>query len=984
FAKWPSVSSFETQTHSAACGSGIDRCSRAANGAPWFLDTDLWLAAAAQLMALKFQLTVGNSDLDSEFRTGTKVLVVTHIFVGVLANPKDYKLLETSDISLGHLDGAGPRSDPDASGPPYFVGSLAQFSFNNVRYFERDAKLDAATTLEVTARVDDSPVAVVLPFTVRSSAAFAELPPLRLYELFRIRLSLRTSQSSGLLLLNSGRGGGQVADFFLLELLDGRIRLALNAGSGLAELKLGELLNDNRWHEVEVLRPALDRIALRVDGRHKETAMPAAFDGASEASRRAGLNVDVGDRPVYLGGAPQDELLGLKSGGCLGSVHLYEDINSPQQQPYDVIALRRNRTSFESDITDSCQKPRVQCGPRTCHYGGQCVQQWDSVACNCDTTSFTGAWCSRVGSATFQFGASGRVGRISFEFVDDSFLPTTKRDEVSFGFQTSKSSCVLVLIEARRSAGLIPDFIAIQVLKGRLTVNYYLKSSINSLVKTHLNVSDGRYHRVRFLREEARGSLFVDDSKPVVANPGAGFGTTFNSQKAIYVGSMASMAQPDVADKAVTMLSVSGADGPRPRSRRGRRSAVRTEWSHFEGYLTGLVFNGVALSRIAADDPVASSVAKLRTERFGDVSQVEDFQPRLDGFPPPDPPDSYLHPELMMSTSPVEATTTSAIIESKIRCAPASSAIKSAADCIGSGGIIAPEMEPLGSGESSRGATDAPSGSDRDGWPGWRSPTQTPRDSTETRETKTTGGKQSSAKIDIFIIVIVAASGAVLLFVFFCLIYRCRSKNEGSYRVDETQNFEDPALKPLRGAAHANGDVRTKMATKKRDIKEWYPSRTHPADPAQCPRQNSDIKKWRKPRSGLERQSSSRTPRAGPFSIWSSSSFLVSSSHFRICSMVRPYHWSMLQNTCLWKFVKIRRSICGGSPVRYDDSDWKQKQHWEGPATPVAAHSSSSQLTVWMKLSMRALQAEPLELAGDQLVGAHQPGRRSSPTRAGW
>ncbi|PAA53330.1 hypothetical protein BOX15_Mlig022245g1, partial [Macrostomum lignano] len=284
----------------------------------------------------------------------------------VLANPKDYKLLETSDISLGHLDGAGPRSDPDASGPPYFVGSLAQFSFNNVRYFERDAKLDAATTLEVTARVDDSPVAVVLPFTVRSSAAFAELPPLRLYELFRIRLSLRTSQSSGLLLLNSGRGGGQVADFFLLELLDGRIRLALNAGSGLAELKLGELLNDNRWHEVEVLRPALDRIALRVDGRHKETAMPAAFDGASEASRRAGLNVDVGDRPVYLGGAPQDELLGLKSGvgfqGCLGSVHLYEDINSPQQQPYDVIALRRNRTSFESDITDSCQKPRVQCG----------------------------------------------------------------------------------------------------------------------------------------------------------------------------------------------------------------------------------------------------------------------------------------------------------------------------------------------------------------------------------------------------------------------------------------------------------------------------------------------------------------------------------------------------------------------------------------------------------------------------------------------
>uniref|UniRef100_A0A1I8ITJ8 LAM_G_DOMAIN domain-containing protein n=1 Tax=Macrostomum lignano TaxID=282301 RepID=A0A1I8ITJ8_9PLAT len=335
-------------------------------------------------------------------------------------------------------------------------------------------------------------------------------------------------------------------------------------------------------------------------------------------------------------------------------------------------------------------------------------------------------------------------GRLSFEFADDTFLPTTKRDDIAFGFQTAKESAPLLRVDARDRSS---DYILISIVNQRIRVEYNMKSSTISL-ESSLVVSDGRYHRIRFLREETRGSLYIDDHTPLIKHPDASVGTTFNWQKYIQIGRLAT--------------------APKSGIRRRRRSspAVADEsQQYFQGYLVGLVFNGLPLNRIAAGDEAVKDLARLHIEREGDVQQVADFVPKLPGFPPVDRPEYYRNPDLMPTTVAPSPTPIRCSAENRYRM-----------DCVN---------DARGS-SSSSGEGAAVDGDKTSAKP----PVQ-------------------AAKINVFVIVAVGAAGAILLLVFFCLIYRCRSKNEGSYRVDETQNFAadgiggpgiqlDPALKPLR------------------------------------------------------------------------------------------------------------------------------------------------------------------------------------------
>uniref|UniRef100_A0A1I8F6B9 Ig-like domain-containing protein n=1 Tax=Macrostomum lignano TaxID=282301 RepID=A0A1I8F6B9_9PLAT len=445
--------------------------------------------------------------------------------------------------------------------------------------------------------------------------------------------------------------------------------------------------------------------------------------------------------------------------------------------PYDVIALRPEPDQLSSPTSPtSCQNAAGAAAAEDLPLLVRPVRSsslGQLVACGkpADTTSFT--W-----RAWLQQGDQ-------FEFVDDSFLPTTRGDEVSFGFQTSKSSCVpCVLIEAKAIAGLIPDFIAIQV--------------------THLNVV-GRPlpRRVRFpAREEARGSLCLTTRSP-----------SWRILPARRLRHDVQLAEGDLCrqhgrrwlsrrglTRRFTMLSVSGADGPRPRSRRA--AAVQPcgqNGATFEGYLTRpRVQWAVALSRIAADDPGGLQRGRsCARERFGDVSQATTNQRHI------------IRVERFAAHRPA---------------APSSRR----ADCIGSGGIIAPEIashwvpasESAATGISSRGGNR-------------RSVRLRPgrvaglavrrRASARTISTGGPGRRNHRRKASrrqrstSFIIVIVAGLRPPCC----CL---CSSLPDLPLPQQERgllpggrgrRTFEDPALKPLRGAAHANGDVRTKMANEK-------------------------------------------------------------------------------------------------------------------------------------------------------------------------
>ena len=123
-------------------------------------------------------------------------------------------------------------------------------------------------------------------------------------------------------------GGGHGKDFFVVELFRGHVRYIFDTGSGAKVLRstLTDPINDNKWHEIAIIRSSLQKTVLRVD----ESA--AIYDSPDRRSKHFDT-----DDTVYIGGVEPpifDERLPkqVKSHegfqGCLASIDLDGDTRS--------------------------------------------------------------------------------------------------------------------------------------------------------------------------------------------------------------------------------------------------------------------------------------------------------------------------------------------------------------------------------------------------------------------------------------------------------------------------------------------------------------------------------------------------------------------------------------------------------------------------------------------------------------------------------
>jgi hypothetical protein len=77
--------------------------------------------------------------------------------------------------------------------------------------------------------------------------------------------------------------------------------------------------------------------------------------------------------------------------------------------------------------------------------------------------------------------------------------------------------------------------------------------------------------------------------------------------------------------------------------------------------------------------------------------------------------------------------------------------------------------------------------------------------------------------LNIFLIVGIACGVLVALIILLVALYKFRSRDEGSYRVDESQNFAYlEAKKQQANGAATNNIGNGKAGGKKKDVKEWY------------------------------------------------------------------------------------------------------------------------------------------------------------------
>ncbi len=235
----------------------------------------------------------------------------------------------SADIDKVYIARKPQNGDPVLKSRENFVGYMQQMVFNGNHFFEM-ARTGNLRNIETNANFDKKDKLVQFPITFKSTGAYVTTR-LNLYSTFTIFFQLKTTQPNGLIMYN-GDGTG---DFFALELVNGHIQYVYNVGSGprFVPSMLDQKINDNKWHEIGVLRTSLEQFILRVD----ETA---AFDNLPD--NRA-VHLDTNDK-LYIGGVPLQMYAGMpkhiksREGfqGCLASLDLDGDSRNILEQRAEI------------------------------------------------------------------------------------------------------------------------------------------------------------------------------------------------------------------------------------------------------------------------------------------------------------------------------------------------------------------------------------------------------------------------------------------------------------------------------------------------------------------------------------------------------------------------------------------------------------------------------------------------------------------------
>ncbi|XP_071159712.1 neurexin 1-like isoform X8 [Mytilus edulis] len=638
-----------------------------------------------------------------------------------------------------------------------YIGAMQQFIFNNNHFFDL-AKSRKMENIEVTAKFDTENPVLIDPVTFKSKDAYVILSPLNANTPFSIYLKFKTTEADGLILFNGGR-----QDFLALELQDGNLHYIYNTGNGARRIFVNtrKKLNDNLWHDVSLIRTSVERQLIRVDDN------PPTMEDMNDLTS-VHFNLD---NDLYIGGVKRTMFNTLPSRissrhgfqGCLASI----DLNGFRPNLYTLAGQNNN------GIAKNCQGPSSGCKSESCRNHGRCVPHWNSYTCDCDMTSFSGPTCVDE-SVSFSFGRRG--GLITYERPKGKYYDTTE-DQFALGFATSQLNACLFRVESENSK----DFIEFSLNMGNILIYYNMGTQreipIGEMLKTF---NDRKYHVVRFKRSGSNATLTIDDDKPIVKIPDIHKQrwNIFNNQARIYIGGM-------------------------------KRNKGRLEKT-FHGTISGLVFNGLPLLEKAAEGgdrriSIEGDVRLKRREVMQSTRETRQTTP-MQGVPD----------EIIVSTE----DGLECMSDDEDECVTFSGA-GSADD------IILPTSTIITFSTPKPPETPQPSTLKNmnricEGGAEGCIETSQPNILVTTLRTESQGPpdrEDDKKKLALFIGIGVGVAFTVIILII--ALYKFRSRDEGTYKVDESKNFAYLESKSLQGNGAIIGASNIKPG-KKKDVKEWY------------------------------------------------------------------------------------------------------------------------------------------------------------------
>ncbi|XP_044065873.1 agrin isoform X7 [Siniperca chuatsi] len=354
------------------------------------------------------------------------------------------------------------------------------------------------------------------------------------YHTVRIAMEFRASETTGILLYN-GQDGKK--DFISLSLVNGRVELRFNTGSGTGTVVSKVQINQGRWHQLVVTRNRRNAM-LSVDNEpHIVGESPRGTDG---------LNLDT---HLFIGGVPEEMKQDVRertavATGLVGCIRLL-DVNNR------VLNLQENGgdSLYGSGVGECGNNP---CQPNPCKNGAACqVKEAEMFHCKC-SKGFWGPTCADVHdpcepnrchlSSQCQVLPEGgykcecpmgREGRHCEKVAErrGAYMPLFNRDSYLelkglhlYGHDLRQKLSMTVILMANDSNGLIfyngqksdgkGDFISLSLNDGILEFRYDLgkgPATIRSKDAIQLNV----WNTINLERSNRKGEIMVNKKDPV-------------------------------------------------------------------------------------------------------------------------------------------------------------------------------------------------------------------------------------------------------------------------------------------------------------------------------------------------------------------------------------------------------------------------------------------------------------------------------------
>ncbi|XP_031519295.1 agrin isoform X2 [Papio anubis] len=394
------------------------------------------------------------------------------------------------------------------------------------------------------------------PVPAFEGRSFLAFPTLRAYHTLRLALEFRALEPQGLLLYN---GNARGKDFLALALLDGRVQLRFDTGSGPAVLTSAVPVEPGRWHRLELSRH-WRRGTLSVDG---ETPVLGESPSGTD-----GLNLDT---DLFVGGVPEDQaavalertFVGTGLRGCIrlldvnnqllelgigpgaatrgsgvGECGSHPCLPNPCRGGAPCQALEAGRFHCQCPpgrVGPTCTDEKSPCQPNPCHGAAPCrVLPEGGAQCECPLGR-GGTLCQT---------ASGQDGSGPFVADFNGFSHLELRGLHTFARDLGEKMALEVVFLARGPSGLLlyngqktdgkGDFVSLALQDRRLEFRYDLGKGA-AVIRSKEPVTLGAWTRVSLERNGRKGAMRVGDGPRVLGESPVPH-TVLNLKEPLYVG----------------------------------------------------------------------------------------------------------------------------------------------------------------------------------------------------------------------------------------------------------------------------------------------------------------------------------------------------------------------------------------------------------------------------------------------------------------